>query len=149
MRWWLTGLVLPLLLGGCFQDSTPQPSDFLPLDYQVSFQAVRNCRPVPDHGLLYTRVLANPVAAVPYTAGTYPLPAGSVVVAEHHVEASCGSLNGFYLMAKEKPGYDTAAADWRWQRLDLYQRVLDDGRLKTCSDCHAKPPCSDYLCSPP
>jgi hypothetical protein len=142
-------LLLSLLLGACFQDSTPQHSDFLPLDYQVSFLAVRTCRPVPDHGLTYARVLANPVAAAPYTAGSYPLPTGSVVVAEHHSEASCMSLDGYYLMVKEKPGYDTAGADWRWQRLDLYQRVLEDGRLQDCSSCHAKPPCSDYLCSPP
>jgi hypothetical protein len=149
MRRLPAGLILPLLLGGCFQDSTPQHSDFLPFDYQVSFPEVRGCRSVPDHGLTYERVLANPLAAVPYTAGSYPLPTGSVVVAEQHLEASCRSLNGFYLMAKENPGYDQAGADWRWQRLDLYQRVLEDGRLQACSSCHARPPCNDYLCSPP
>ncbi len=142
-------LTLTLLSGGCFQDSTPQHSTFLPLDYQSKLQVVRTCRPVPDHGLGYQRVLANDVAAVPYTAGNYPLPVGSVVVAEQHTEASCSSLNGFYLMAKEKPGYDPLAGDWHWQRLDLFQRVLEDGRLSTCSSCHAQPTCNDFLCSPP
>ena len=137
------------LLGGCFQDSTPQRSDFVPFDYRVSFPEVRGCRLVADHGLAYERVLASPATAVPYTAGNYPLPEGSVVVGEQHLEASCTSLSGVYVMAKEKPGYDPAHADWRWHRLDANQRVLEDGRLGACSSCHAKPPCSDYLCSPP
>jgi hypothetical protein len=136
-------------LAACFQDSTPQHSTFLPLDYVSSFQSVRTCRAVTAHGLGYQRVLANSVGAAPYTTGSYPLPAGSVVVAEQHAEGSCNSLTGFYLMAKEPPGYDGTAADWHWQRLDANQRVLDDGRLRTCSSCHAQPPCADFLCSPP
>lgn len=147
MRWTIFGA--PLLLVGCFQDSTPQHSAFLPLDYQTSFLTVRTCRAVPAHGPGYQRVLANSVAAGPYTNGSYPLPQGSVVVAEQHDEGSCGSLNAFYLMAKEKPGYDNAAADWHWQRLDANQRVLEDGHLQKCSSCHAQPPCTDFLCSPP
>ena len=75
------------LLAGCFQDSTAQHSTFLPLDYQSTFQAVRTCRAVAGHGLGYQRVLANPAAAAPYTAGSYPLPAGAVVVAEEQTAA--------------------------------------------------------------
>jgi hypothetical protein len=146
-RWLIAG---PVLLLGCFQDSTPQHSTFLPLDYQTSFQAVRTCRAVAGHGLGYQRVLANVVAAAPYAGGSYPLPAGAVVVAEQHDDDSCGSLVGYYLMAKEKPGYDTPGDDWHWQRLDANQRVLEDGHLQKCSSCHApSPPCNDYLCSPP
>jgi hypothetical protein len=52
-------------------------------------------------------------------------------------------------MAKEQPGYDSAAGDWHWQQLDANQRVQKDGHLQTCSSCHAQAPCSDYLCSPP
>jgi hypothetical protein len=138
-----------LLLAGCFEDSTAQHSTFLPLDYQSSFQSVRTCRAIVDHELAYGRVLANNVAAASYIVGAYPLAAGSVVVAEQHNDPSCSSLTGFYLMAKEKPGYDSASADWRWQRLDANQRMLEDGKLAKCSSCHAKPPCADYLCSPP
>jgi hypothetical protein len=141
--------VAAALLPACFQDSTPQHSAFLPLDYLSTFQAVRTCRAVAAHGLGYQRVLANDVAAIPYTAGNSSLPAGSVVVAEQHAEASCGSLTGYYLMTKEPPGYATATADWHWQRLDANQRVLEDGRLQKCSSCHVLPPCNDYLCSPP
>jgi hypothetical protein len=138
-----------VLATGCFQDSTPQHSDFLPLDYQSAFPEVRTCRAITVHDSGYLRVLANPLAAEPYTIGSYPLPAGSVVVAEQHNDPGCGSLTGFRLMAKEAAGYDSKAADWHWQVLDGNQRVQEDGRLSTCSSCHAQPPCADYLCSPP
>jgi hypothetical protein len=140
-----------LFEAGCFQDSTAQHSTFLPLNYQATFQVVRDCRLNVSHSNQYQRVLADPMfAATPYTNGTYPLPAGSVVFAEEHgSDSSCASLTGYYLMAKEQPGYDSAAHDWHWQELDDNQRVLKDGHLTTCSSCHAQPPCNDFLCSPP
>jgi hypothetical protein len=143
-------LALPAALAlGCFQDSTAQHSTFLPLDYQTSFQPARTCRSVTAHGLAYQRVLANAPAATPYTVSGSPLPTGSVLVGEQHADPSCTSLVEIYLMAKAEPGYDTAADDWRWQRLDANQRVLEDGRLRKCSACHAQSPCAGYLCSPP
>ena len=150
----ILGLALTVCLvgTGCFQDSTAQHSTFLPLGYQSTFQVVRTCRLAVAHSNQYQRVLADPIfAADPYTSGTYPLPAGSVVVAEQHGnDSSCNSLMGYYLMAKEKPGYDSAAGDWHWQELDVNQRIGQDGHLTTCSSCHAaQPPCHDFLCSPP
>jgi hypothetical protein len=148
----LIGLTLIACLGaGCFQDSTQQHSTFLPLTYKSTYQTVRSCRLVVAHSNQYQVVLADPIyAADPYTNGPYPLPAGSVVVAEQHgSDSSCNSLMGYYLMAKEKPGYASTAGDWHWQELDSNQRVIQDGRLTTCSSCHAQPPCNDYLCSPP
>ena len=139
-----------LFAAGCFQDSTQQHSNLLPLDYKSTWQNVRACRLVIQHADQYQLVFANSIAADPYTTGTYPLPAGSVVVAEQHGnDRSCNNLLGYYLMAKEKPGYDTAAGDWHWQELDVNQRVSQDGHLSTCSSCHAQPPCNDFLCSPP
>jgi hypothetical protein len=140
--------LLPVLLAGCFQDSTPQHSTFLPLDYPKTWQVVRECRSVTDHELGYQRVLANATAAAPYLAGTRPLSVGAALVGEQHDDPSCNTLTGYYLMAKEQPGYDPAGGDWHWQRMDFNQRVLEDGHLATCSSCHAKPTCIDYLCSP-
>ena len=142
------------LVGGCFQDSTPQRSSLLPLNYpndpkDGNFTTVRNCRMATGHQNAYQQVLASPLASDPYTAAAYPLPAGSVVVAEQHTDPSCGSLNGYLLMAKEKPGYDSTAGDWHWQKLDVNGRIEQDGKLQTCSSCHAKCAASDYLCSPP
>jgi hypothetical protein len=148
IRHWL-GLLLAAPLAGCFQDSTPQHSNFLPLDYPKGFPVVRTCRVVTDHDFAYEKVLANAVAADPYIGGSYPLPEGAVVVGEQHGDPSCSSLSGFFLMAKAQPGYDSAGGDWHWQRLDSNQRVLEDGHLQKCSSCHAQPPCTDHLCSPP
>lgn len=144
---WL--LASALLLGGCFEDSTPQRTTYLPLDYQARFPIVRDCRLVVEHQNRYERVLANPIANEPYLATSYPLPEGSVVVAEQHSDPSCGSLNGYLLMAKEKLGYDSSAGDWRWQKLDVNQRIEQDGKLASCSSCHAKCLPADYVCSPP
>jgi hypothetical protein len=138
-----------LLLGACFQDSTPQHSSFLPLDYQSTFPTVRDCRLVAGHQNSYEKVLVNPTANEAYLAPSFPLPEGSVVVAEQHSEPSCGSLVGYLLMAKQKPSYDSNAADWRWQKLDLNQRIEQDGKLQSCSSCHAKCLPADYVCSPP
>jgi Cytochrome P460 len=137
------------LVAGCFQDSSAQRSTFLPFDYQTSFLNVRACRLVAAHDNAYQIVYVNGTAADPYTTASYPLPAGSVVVAEQHQDPSCNSLNGYYLMAKESPGYDKASDDWHWQKLDNNQRVQQDGHLTACSSCHAKAPCTDFLCSPP
>jgi hypothetical protein len=148
----LLALTACLLATGCFQDSTAQHSAFLPLSYPSTFQVVRTCRLSVALSNQYLRVLADTFfAADPYTSGTYPLPAGSVVVAEEHgSDSSCNSLMGYNLMAKEKPGYNSAVGDWHWQELDANQRIIQDGKLTTCSSCHAQPPCnSDFLCSPP
>lgn len=146
-RW---SCVAACLVGlGCFQDSTPSHSAFVPMDYQSSFQVVRACRAITVHSATYQRVLANATAADPYTTGSYPLPAGSVVVAEQHSDSSCTTLNAFYLMAKEQPGYDTTADNWHWQVLNDNQQVQQDGHLQTCISCHAQTTCNDYLCAPP
>lgn len=143
---WLV-LLLGAMTAGCFQDSTAQRSTLLPFDYQTTFQPVRGCRLNLAHDNAYQVVFANAVGAEPYTSRIAPLPAGSVIVAEHHQDPTCSSLTGYTLMAKEGLGYDPPTDDWHWQKLDSNQRVLDDGRLATCSSCHAKPPCSNFLCS--
>ena len=138
------------ILCGCFQDSTPKHSDYLPLDYQSKFRLVRTCRQISGHESNYQQVLAWPVSAADeYFTGQYPLDEGSVIVAEQHGDPSCGSLNGYYLMAKEKVGYDPTNANWHWQKLDINQRIEEDGKLATCSSCHAKCTASDDLCAPP
>jgi hypothetical protein len=150
---WIAGAALTLLCA-CFQDSTPQHSHFLPLSgsgqFPDTFPTVRDCRLVAGHENTYQKVLANAVASDPYTSAGYPLPTGSVVVAEQHGDdSSCNSLGGYYLMAKEPPGYDRSSADWHWQQLDANQRIEQDGKLQTCASCHSMCASSDYLCSAP
>jgi hypothetical protein len=145
---WFVGALI--FVAGCFQDSTPQHSAYLPLDYQSTYHKVRSCRLVTGHDNHYEVVFTNDVAYDPYLTASYPVPVGSVVAAEEHGDPSCGSLVGYKLMVKEKPGYDSANGDWHWQQLDDNQRVLQDGRLTACATCHATttPPCNDYLCTP-
>ncbi len=142
--------VLVLLVGGCFEQDSPARSAVVPVDYQASFGKVRSCRPNPKHDRPYLLVRANSVAKEPYLAGAYPLPEGSVLVAEEYQDPECSSLAGLSVMYKEKAGYDPAAGDWRWQRIDAYRNLLEDGRLPTCSSCHAST-CSvrDLTCSQP
>lgn len=141
-------VTLALLLGACFQDSTPKHSNFLPLDYPANFQPVRDCRLNVAHDNNYMKVLANAVAADPYTSASYPLPASSVLVAEEHgSDPSCSSPSGYYVMAKEQPGYNPDGADWHWQRLDINQRIEQDGKLQACISCHAQCSATDFLCS--
>jgi hypothetical protein len=145
---WPAGLAL--FLSGCFQDSAPKHSDYLPLSYPTGFPIVRNCRLVADHQNTFELVRANQVAADPYTIASYPLPQGSVVIAEQHSsDPFCDSLSGYYLMAKEQAGYYGAGGDWHWQDLDLGQRVIEDGRLQKCASCHADCAASDFLCARP
>ncbi|MGD0839486.1 MAG: cytochrome P460 family protein [Polyangia bacterium] len=152
-----------LLFAGCFQNSSPQTSSFLPLTFPTNFESVRDCRLNVGHNGSYMDVWANPVAAPPYLAATYPLPAGSVVIAaQYGSDATCDGNSGidassYYVMAKEPSGYAPAANDWRWQSLDAQHHILQDGQLQTCISCHANcaggadsaTTATDYLCSRP
>ena len=145
----LLAVAATIVLAGCFQDSTPAHSDFLPLnDYPTKFLLMRSCRANPAHDNSYQLVLANAVGADAYQSRS-TIPEGSVIVAEQHQDPSCTSVVGYYLMAKEKAGYDTAGGDWHWQKLDINQRIQQDGHVAACSSCHARAPCTDFLCSAP
>ena len=141
---------LALVLGaGCFQDSTPQHTTFLPVGWRsdtANIRLVRACRLNVQHEGNYQQVYVTTAnqADAQYLAQDFPLPAGSVVVAEQHKEQTCNSLASIDLMVKETPGYDPANHDWHWQTLDANERVVQDGHLVACSSCHAA--CNDYLC---
>jgi hypothetical protein len=142
-------LLSSLLLGGCFQQSGNNTSQILPPDYQTSSQVARTCRLNVGHASKYMVVYTNAVADAAYLAGTSPLPQGSTVVAVESDKTDCSDLTGFTLMFKSVPGYNPAAADWHWQRLDDQRDVLEDGRLQTCISCHTTCSLNDYTCSPP
>jgi len=138
-----------LLVGGCFQQDKPGTSQILPPDYETSYVPVRSCRPAYGHGSNSIVVFASPDAESDYLLGIGPLPQNSVIVAKESDKADCSTLVGYTLMFKDVPGYDPTAADWHWQRLDDQRYVLEDGRLQSCSSCHAQCSRNDYTCSPP
>ncbi len=144
-------LLLSLLLAGsCFQQDSNRTSQILPGDYQASYLQVRGCRLVIGHNSNYLDVRVNNAEAQQaYLAANGPLPQGSVVVAEESDAADCTGLTGYTLMFKDVPGYNAAAGDWRWQRLDDQRNVLEDGRVQSCISCHTQCNLNDYTCSPP
>jgi hypothetical protein len=129
--------------------ATRQTSQILPSDYQTRYVPVRSCRLANGHGSNFITVLASPTAASDYLLGNSPLPQGSVIVAAESDRADCSTLVGYTLMFKDVPGYNPAAGDWHWQRLDDQRLVLEDGRVQGCISCHAQCNRNDYTCSPP
>jgi len=145
-------LLLSLLVaGGCFQQDNNRTSKILPIDFDTSYQPpVRTCRLVVGHDSKYIVVRVNsPEAQQAYLAANAALPQGSVVLAQEYAKQDCTALTGYTLMFKDVPGYNVAAADWHWQRLDDQRDVLEDGRLQTCISCHQSCSLNDYTCSPP
>jgi hypothetical protein len=143
-------LLFSLLLGGCFQQDKSGTSQILPFDYQATYRLARSCRPIYGHTSNNIIVRANSDEVVQqYNAANGPLPEGSVILAEEYSKADCTGLTGYTLMFKDKPGYNPAAADWHWQRLDDLHVVLEDGRVQGCIDCHTLCQRNDYTCSPP
>jgi hypothetical protein len=143
----LLGLFSLLLLGGCFQQSGPSTSKLLPSDGVASYRQVRTCRPSVTHNSNYMVVYANALAQSDYLAGNYPLLQGSTIVTAETDQANCTGGTGFTLMFKEALGYNPAAGDWRWQKLDAQREVLQDGRVQECINCHAKCGPYDYTCA--
>jgi len=141
---WLLSLIA---MGGCFKQDSSRTSQILPSDYQTSFTLARGCRPVHGHVGNSITVEANATGALDYTQGVYPLPQGSVIAALESDQLDCSSVTGFTVMLKEAPGYNPAANDWHWQRLDDQRNVLEDGRIQSCVDCHASCSQYDYTCS--
>lgn len=64
------------------------------------------------------------------------LPAGTHIVKEHLDTA--GQYDGFLSMYKAPEGYDDAAADWFWARVDVDGNVGNSGKVSFCSvaACH-------------
>ena len=137
--------------GSALPDAETRPtSQILPFDYQATYLPVRSCRFIRGHTSNYIVVRADGAeVAQLYNDATGPLPQGSVIVAEEYDRADCTGLTGYTLMFKDAPGYNAAAADWHWQRLNDQRDVLEDGRVQGCINCHAQCNRNDFTCSPP
>jgi hypothetical protein len=136
-----------LLLGGCFQQSGTSTSQLLPPEYQKTYQLARFCRRSVAHNSNYMVVYANTLAESDYLGGNYPLAQGSTIVTAETDQPDCTGLTGYTLMFKETQGYNSAAGDWRWQKLDAQRDVLQDGRVQDCITCHATCGPYDYTCA--
>jgi hypothetical protein len=142
MRLWLAALVV----ASCAEVDDPHQGRVLPADYKSDFVEVRPCQSSIDHDLAYVVVRVRPELAEAYAGGPYPLPPGSLVVKEHYADARCTQTSGWSVMRKEGAGYDSAAGDWQWFRLDRNRRILEEGKVRRCSSCHAACGEHDLLC---
>jgi len=133
-------------LNGCPVDPV------FPANYRDTYTEVRDCRFSTEHGGVYIRVLANPIAAQPYINLANPLPVGSIVIKEEYSsDPTCtvqDNLAQWRVMRKEAPGFDPVAGDWHWQWVDPDRSVRFNDKT-TCIGCHTRPEClaRDHMCT--
>ena len=91
-------------------------------------------------------VRISPNAEEAFRSGA-TLPFGRVVVKEKHRDRNeSGSFDAYALMIKHEAGYDAANGDWEYAYVTLTpERTVTRGRLKECSQCHAKASDRDSL----
>lgn len=111
-------------------DDSPSESALFPSSFEATYTRVRDCRFSIDHGGASITVWASPEGAAAYLAGTYPLPANTVLVKKLHVDAACKDFDGFVAMKK-----DTSSA-WVWQTLDKKGSVTGPDNPRSCITCH-------------
>ncbi|WP_066857038.1 cytochrome P460 family protein [Halodesulfovibrio spirochaetisodalis] len=91
----------------------------------------------PPHGPL-VKIYANDIA----TGSTYTGRKGSIVIMENY-ENDGKTLLTINLMQK-RPGYAPSAGDWFWATYEPSGKVLEEGKIKSCVECHVSMAFDDY-----
>jgi hypothetical protein len=125
------------------EDTGPQP--VFPRNAELQWAEIRDCRHSHEHELRRIRVFASPDAEAPYLALSpeVPYPTGAILVKLEYDDADCTELLGYTALQKLAPGSKPEAGDWLWQRVGPDRKVLEEGALPRCINCHAehcKPP---------
>jgi cytochrome P460 len=120
---------------GCAEVDPPQPTAVLPTDYRTLFVQVRGCRPSSEHAFRHVIVRTRPDLASLYETGP-TFPPGALIVKEEYGDEFCRDLAGYTAMRKEKSGYYPASNDWQWFTLDVYERIVQNGKVERCAGCH-------------
>ncbi len=140
------GAAMALLgLIACAEEEAPRAALY-PADFMSSWHEARDCRHSHEHELNHIRVFANDLAKVPYDtlSADQPYLPGATLVKVQYDDEDCTQLLGYTVLARQAVGYSPGTFDWRWQRLDAEERVLEDGpHLPRCLACHA------VHCTPP
>ncbi len=145
--------VMLVALAGCGDDAPPGVPIF-PADYRASYVEVRNCRQSADHDLHMIRVLADPLAAAPYTGRDAPIPEDATLVKEEYDfgDFDCsGAIVSFSAARKQPVDSDPDNLDWEWQRVDSERRVVVEDEPR-CVGCHTGcegPEGYDHTCAVP
>lgn len=134
-------LLLSIASGGC-EDAPSSPdsdSDAITVELISTWAEMRDCRHSHEHELRFIRVLANPEAELPYAelSPATPYPVGSRLIKLEYDDDACSDLLGYTLLEKLEPGALPEAGDWNWVELDTELRVMEQGALPGCINCHA------------
>jgi hypothetical protein len=142
-----------LACAGCASDDAPgsDPDAGAPLvplypeDFESQYLEMRDCRLSHEHELRFIRVLVSPGAEAPYAALSpdAPYPVGAILVKPEYDEPDCTAPLSYTAMEKLAPGARPEGGDWRWQRVDLDRKVVEDGAPERCVTCHTR------HCAPP
>ena len=145
-------LVAVLATVGCGSDDPVAAPAIYPLDYETTYQEVRNCRNSLEHNGVRMRVLASPEAIAPYTGRALPFPAGSIVLKVQYDggDTSCeDEVIGATVMRKLAPGSSPDTLDWEWQETDETHREIEF-EVRRCTMCHKQcDPQYDATCTDP
>ena len=153
-RAWIALIVLPTALAACAGLSARQPSEvsaaalWTTLESQ-DYASTWSTWPgkgkmypgTEPHGMLLTTYV-NASALTAITGKKGAMPPGAVVVKENYTPQR--RLAAVTVMWKVE-GYNPSAGDWFWAKYAPGGKVLKEGKVAGCINCHAKAAANDYL----
>lgn len=93
------------------------------------------------HGA-YIRLFGNAIALKAAREGADVMPDGSIIMKENYdKDKKLVALTPMYKSA----GYNPEGGDWYWAKMSPDGKVMADGKLKGCIDCHAKVKKKDWI----
>lgn len=124
-------------------DAGPIADPVFPADFAQRYTEMRDCRGSHEHELRFIRVLVDDLALPVYSTFEGEYPPGATLVKLEYDDEECRTLVGYTAMHRLEPGSLPAGGDWQWQKLDESRKVLEDGAMVRCIDCH------QFHCAPP
>lgn len=89
----------------------------------------------------YVRIFVNKPALEAAKAGK-PMPPGAIIVKENFKDKK--TLDAITPMYKVK-GYNPAGGDWYWTKIAANGKILAEGKLKGCINCHEAVKSNDWV----
>lgn len=92
------------------------------------------------HGA-YIKIMANPIALKAAREGK-KMPSGAIIMKENYnKKKELVALTPMYRMK----GYNPEGGDWYWAKMGPKGKIMADGKIKGCIDCHSKVKKSDWI----
>ncbi len=97
------------------------------------------------HGA-YVKIMANPIALKAVREGKDKMPPGSMIMKENfNKKKELVALTPMYRVE----GYNPDGGDWYWAKMGPDGKVMAEGKIKGCIDCHARVKKRDWVFHPP